>query len=158
MAALRLGAKALATAGIAGAFVFPSVALADKDDGGKRDNASVKAMFDPEALERGATALREINKSPYAKQVRPLTSPVRRAWCKACTRRGRGQRELVGPALSATHPTQQQPAELPKVVKPVGVCWPAALGAQRHPNLCHHAGPGPQSRAGAHQAAGVQGA
>ncbi len=25
--------------------------------------------FDPEALERGAAALREINKSPYAKQV-----------------------------------------------------------------------------------------
>ena len=26
--------------------------------------------FDPEALERGAKALREINKSPYAKKVR----------------------------------------------------------------------------------------
>lgn len=26
--------------------------------------------FDPEALERGAKALREINKSPYAKQAR----------------------------------------------------------------------------------------
>lgn len=28
--------------------------------------------FDPEALERGAKALREINKSPYAKKVWPL--------------------------------------------------------------------------------------
>ena len=27
--------------------------------------------FDPEALERGAKALREINKSPYAKQANP---------------------------------------------------------------------------------------
>lgn len=27
--------------------------------------------FDPEALERGAKALREINKSPYAKKVLP---------------------------------------------------------------------------------------
>ena len=29
--------------------------------------------FDPEALERGAAALREINKSPYAKQVLDIT-------------------------------------------------------------------------------------
>ena len=31
--------------------------------------------FDPEALERGAKALREINKSPYAKKVRSHCLP-----------------------------------------------------------------------------------
>lgn len=33
------------------------------------DSKDVAPSFDPEALERGATALREINKSPYAKKV-----------------------------------------------------------------------------------------
>ena len=32
--------------------------------------------FDPEALERGAKALREINKSPYAKQARWAIQPI----------------------------------------------------------------------------------
>lgn len=41
-----------------------SVALAE---GKKKDDAS--PYFDPEALERGAKALREINASPHAKQV-----------------------------------------------------------------------------------------
>ncbi len=36
------------------------VALCDKD---------VSSYFDPEALERGAKAVREINKSPFAKKV-----------------------------------------------------------------------------------------
>jgi len=40
-------------------------ALAEKK--GEKDPG--RPMFDPEALERGAAALREINKSPYAKQV-----------------------------------------------------------------------------------------
>jgi ATPase family AAA domain-containing protein 3A/B len=53
-------AAGVAAAGTAAAGLAP-VALADKKD----DN-----FFDPEALERGAKALREINKSPYAKQVR----------------------------------------------------------------------------------------
>lgn len=42
-------------------------ALADKKE------ESGRPLFDPEALERGAKALREINKSPYAKQVRKLS-------------------------------------------------------------------------------------
>ena len=33
------------------------------------DSKDVAPSFDPEALERGAAALREINKSPYAKKV-----------------------------------------------------------------------------------------
>jgi len=36
--------------------------------------------FDPEALERGAAALREINKSPNAKQVRRLFESAA-LWC-----------------------------------------------------------------------------
>lgn len=34
------------------------------------DSKDVAPSFDPDALERGAAALREINKSPYAKKVR----------------------------------------------------------------------------------------
>lgn len=45
-----------------------SLALAE---GKKKDDAS--PYFDPEALERGAKALREINASPHAKQVIELT-------------------------------------------------------------------------------------
>uniref|UniRef100_A0A383WCV6 AAA+ ATPase domain-containing protein n=1 Tax=Tetradesmus obliquus TaxID=3088 RepID=A0A383WCV6_TETOB len=55
-------AAGAAAAGAAAAGLAP-VALADKKD----DN-----FFDPEALERGAKALREINKSPYAKQALEL--------------------------------------------------------------------------------------
>lgn len=47
------------------------VALADdkkKED--KSSSSSSAPYFDPEALERGAKALREINASPHAKQVR----------------------------------------------------------------------------------------
>ena len=53
--------------GIAGA-AATSIAMAS-DEKAKSDDRSAKAMFDPEALERGAKALREINKSPFAKQV-----------------------------------------------------------------------------------------
>jgi len=66
------------SAATAWAVASPSVALAkdrdeDKDKKKEKDRHedSAKAMFDPEALERGAAALREINKSPNAKQVRP---------------------------------------------------------------------------------------
>ena len=37
----------------------------------KDDKKSVTSSFDPEALERGAKALREINSSAHAKRVRP---------------------------------------------------------------------------------------
>lgn len=58
------GQKGLAAAaGLAAGLLLPSVAAADKE------KDAVRPMFDPEALERGAKALREINKSPYAKQV-----------------------------------------------------------------------------------------
>ena len=52
--------------GLAGALIAPSVSLADKEEKKSSDN---RPLFDPDALERGAKALREINKSPYAKQV-----------------------------------------------------------------------------------------
>lgn len=42
----------------------------DKVNGVKNDHPrTTSAGFDPEALERGAKALKEINKSSYAKQV-----------------------------------------------------------------------------------------
>lgn len=47
-----------------GLYSAPQLALADK-----KDKDPGRPMFDPEALERGAAALREINKSPYAKNV-----------------------------------------------------------------------------------------
>ncbi|KXZ41181.1 hypothetical protein GPECTOR_679g815 [Gonium pectorale] len=52
------------------AYAAPSV-LADKDD--KAAVPQSDRLFDPEALERGAKALREINKSPYAKQALELS-------------------------------------------------------------------------------------
>jgi hypothetical protein len=40
----------------------------------KDDKKSVTSSFDPEALERGAKALREINNSIHAKKVRALAA------------------------------------------------------------------------------------
>lgn len=42
-------------------------------DGKKKEESSRDPYFDPDALERGAKALREINSSPHAKQVIDLT-------------------------------------------------------------------------------------
>jgi ATPase family AAA domain-containing protein 3A/B len=50
-----------------------SLALAE---GKKKDDSSAAPYFDPEALERGAKALREINASPHAKQVSQSWSTV----------------------------------------------------------------------------------
>jgi Domain of unknown function (DUF3523) len=63
---LLLGGTAVLTA----AGLAPGVAHAERKD-------EVANMFDPEALERGAKALREINKSPFAKQVQAIA-------CQAC--------------------------------------------------------------------------
>ncbi|KAL6750220.1 hypothetical protein V8C86DRAFT_3020162 [Haematococcus lacustris] len=78
MALRRLAAhKALAGAlGLAAGLALPTAVLAEKDkekDREKKERDSSRPMFDPEALERGAKALREINQSPYAKQVIELT-------------------------------------------------------------------------------------
>jgi|MDSY01.2.fsa_nt_gb ATPase family AAA domain-containing protein 3A/B len=51
----------------AAAVAVPAVASCAKDD--KKAN-TVTSSFDPEALERGAKALREINSSTHAKRVR----------------------------------------------------------------------------------------
>lgn len=80
---LLSGGKAWAAGAAVMAVVIPGVAFADKDTttGGKgkerapRDDSG-RPLFDPEALERGAAALREINKSPYAKQASRATSWV----------------------------------------------------------------------------------
>ena len=67
--------KALAAAGcFAAALSVPGLALAEKKDKDeeKKERQARGPLFDPEALERGAKALREINKSPYAKQVSGL--------------------------------------------------------------------------------------
>ena len=61
-----VGALAAASAAVTG------VAYCEKDVKGP--------SFDPEALERGAKALREINNSPYAKKVLPK-SVTRGACC-----------------------------------------------------------------------------
>lgn len=63
--------RAWVLAGAALAVAAPRVAYAEKADEKKEDKSA--ALFDPEALERGAKALREINKSPYAKQVMDLS-------------------------------------------------------------------------------------
>lgn len=66
MAALKAGRLLAGALGVvAGVTAAPGVVFADK-----KEDAAAKAMFDPEALERGAAALREINKSTFGKQVR----------------------------------------------------------------------------------------
>ena len=62
----RFGAHVAMGAGAAGAAaVSAPTARCAKDDA-----KAITPSFDPEALERGAKALREINKSAYAKNVR----------------------------------------------------------------------------------------
>eukprot|EP00983_Pelagomonas_calceolata_P080954 1155359-Pelagomonas_calceolata.AAC.7 len=61
--------------GVGAGMAFPQAVLADK----KGDKDPGRPMFDPEALERGAAALREINKSPYAKQGTGAYEAVRDA-------------------------------------------------------------------------------
>lgn len=51
-----------------GAFVT-QCAIMDSITGGGGNKLASAAGFDPEALERGAKALKEINKSPVARQV-----------------------------------------------------------------------------------------
>lgn len=58
--------------GLAAALIAPGVALADK----KKDDEPRGPVFDPEALERGAKALREINASPHSKQVRDRADAI----------------------------------------------------------------------------------
>ena len=63
----RYSAGRVAAVGVAAAAAsVPAVALC-KDD--SKDAKNMTPSFDPEALERGAKALREINNSPYAKKV-----------------------------------------------------------------------------------------
>lgn len=52
-----------------------SLALADDKDK-KKEKDSAASYFDPDALERGAKALREINASPHAKQASPWSTLV----------------------------------------------------------------------------------
>jgi len=56
----RLGAGLASASFLAGS----TVAYCESDKG--------RPLFDPEALERGAKALKEINASPYAKKVKRL--------------------------------------------------------------------------------------
>ena len=53
----------------------------------KDDKKSVTSSFDPEALERGAKALREINSSAHAKRVRPGRRGIGRRRHSALDRR-----------------------------------------------------------------------
>ena len=63
-----LGRSSAAAGFIAAGIAAGGVAYCEKDVKGP--------SFDPEALERGAKALREINNSPHAKKVR-LLDPTR---------------------------------------------------------------------------------
>jgi hypothetical protein len=56
----------------AAAVAAPAVASCAKDE-----KKTVTSSFDPEALERGAKALREINNSTHAKRVRRVESSQR---------------------------------------------------------------------------------
>ncbi|KAG1677962.1 hypothetical protein FOA52_001380 [Chlamydomonas sp. UWO 241] len=68
----QVGQVVLGGAGLGAALV--GVAFADEASASEKLLAKqAKAMFDPDALERGAKALREINKSPYGKQVLELS-------------------------------------------------------------------------------------
>jgi ATPase family AAA domain-containing protein 3A/B len=76
------GAAAMVGLGLASPAPLASAAADDdKDERNPNDRPMSSAeakrlqqgMFDPEALERGAKALREINKSPYAKQALELS-------------------------------------------------------------------------------------
>ena len=58
----------------------------------KDDKKSVTSSFDPEALERGAKALREINSSVHAKRVRPGRRGIGRRRRHALDRRAFARR------------------------------------------------------------------
>ena len=58
----------------------------------KDDKKSVTSSFDPEALERGAKALREINSSVHAKRVRPGRRGIGRRRRRALDRRAFARR------------------------------------------------------------------
>ena len=58
----------------------------------KDDKKSVTSSFDPEALERGAKALREINSSVHAKRVRPGRRGIGRRRRHALDRRSFARR------------------------------------------------------------------
>ena len=69
-AGARLGPAAIGAGAVAIGGPIGVAACKDKDK-----EKTVTPSFDPEALERGAKALREINASPHAKNVR--SHPVR---------------------------------------------------------------------------------
>ncbi|GIL58833.1 hypothetical protein Vafri_13806 [Volvox africanus] len=71
--ARRLAAGLWLSSGAAMAAYGSPHVLAEKDDKDKAANIHNDRLFDPEALERGAKALRDINKSPYAKQALELS-------------------------------------------------------------------------------------
>jgi ATPase family AAA domain-containing protein 3A/B len=85
-ASTMLARLAAGGVGLALGVVAPSLALAD---GAPKevDAKSMQRLFDPEALERGAAALKEINKSPHAKNVRSVGDLLRRRSTCACRRR-----------------------------------------------------------------------
>lgn len=112
MALRQLASKSgLIGTAVAAALVVPSIAFADKaaDDAKKEQerlekmrDRQAKAMFDPDALERGAKALREINQSSHAKQVRPGAGRVViRCSRRACGLHASGAPPL-GPSSSST--------------------------------------------------------
>lgn len=103
--------------GAAGAALLgpAGVALADKAD----KKPPQGPLFDPEALERGAKALREINSSPHAKQARPSAQCARgasphdavapRFACGCCRwRRRTCRRRLTVTPHACTHNSKPQ--------------------------------------------------
>ena len=91
---LAAAAAGVAAVGITGA---ASLALCEKTTAAA---AAAAPSFDPEALERGAKALREINKSANAKQVRKMIGEDR----KTTTARTATTKKTVGGSASSSFP------------------------------------------------------
>lgn len=114
---LARGMRWLVVGGASAALLSPvGVAYAEKADK-KSTN-----LFDPEALERGAKALREINQSPHAKQV-----------CMGSCRRVR-----LPPATAVTHPLRTTPPFPCPPGFPTSVLS-RIMSHQRPCTLCHMA-------------------
>jgi hypothetical protein len=72
-----VGAGAAASMPVAGCDRASDKEKDKATDKEKKEATKISNTFDPEALERGAKALREINASPYAKKVRADDTPAR---------------------------------------------------------------------------------
>ncbi len=84
------------------------------------DDKSFQRMFDPEALERGAAALKEINKSPFAKNVSTRDVQISRSGYLPAKRRFAPPRSSkMASAICGSHRTARRALSLPRAA-PLG--------------------------------------